>query len=459
MTAKRQWCTQAVGDLRAKTKHALAGGPFGSNLVSRDYVDKGVPVIRGCNLPDDAPFSLDNLVFVSERKADALRPNNALPGDLVFTQRGTLGQVGIIPKDSPYSRFVISQSQMKLTVDHDKAVARYLYYYFRLPSTVERINGLAISSGVPHINLDILRKLQVITPPVPIQKRIAAILSAYDELIENNKRRLTLLERLAEELYREWFVRFRFPGHEKTKLVKGVPNGWSTKKFHEIVKYYIGGGWGEDNQTTTFCEGAFVIRGTDIPDVEVGELERCPFRFHKPSSLKSRTLQPNDFVFEVSGGSKDQLLGRNVFLTDRVLRFFDAPAIAASFCKLIRFRDELVSPYFMKYFMKLYYDYDLVGIYQVQSTGISNYQFESFLKFQTIILPPDELQEEFEDKVRPLIDMRDELALANIALRRTRDILLPRLISGKVSVENLDIQFPLSMAEETKAGPGAAAHA
>ena len=97
--------------------------------------------------------------------------------------------------------------------------------------------------------------------------------------------------------------------------------------------------------------------------------------------------------------------------------------------------------------MKLYYDCDLVGTYQVQSTGISNYQFESFLKFQTIILPPDELQKQFEDTVKPMIEMRTNIALANIALRNTRDLLLPRLISGKLSVENLDIQFPPGMAE------------
>jgi len=308
----------------------------------------------------------------------------------------------------------------------------------------------AISQGTTQDNLSQgkLLSLRFRIPDYNQQRKIAAVLSAYDELIENNRRRITLLEKLAEEIYREWFVRLRFPGHEKVKQVKGVPEGWSLKRFHEIVEYYIGGGWGEDNQSASFSEPAFVIRGTDIPDVQAGEFDGCPFRFHKPSNLKSRTLQPNDFVFEVSGGSKDQLLGRNVLVTERVLKFFNSPVIAASFCKQIRFRQELVSPYFMKYFMKLYYDYNLVGIYQVQSTGISNYQFESFLKFQTIILPHDALQKQFEEKVKPMIEMRDDVALANIALRKTRDILLPRLISGKFSVENLDIQFPPGMAEE-----------
>ncbi len=309
------------------------------------------------------------------------------------------------------------------------------------------IQPIVTGVNVPHISGKQISDVKIPLPPPLIQQKIAAILSAYDELIENNQRRIALLEKMTEEIYREWFVRLRFPGYEKVKFVKGVPEGWQVKQFHEIVEYYIGGGWGEDNQSTTFSEAAFVIRGTDIPDIQAGEFEGCPYRFHKPSNLKSRTLQSGDFVFEVSGGSKDQLLGRNTFITERLLKYFNAPVIAASFCKQIRFRRELVSPYFMKYFMKLYYDYDLVGIYQIQSTGISNYQFESFLKYQTIILPPDELQKKFEDIVKPIIEIRDSISLANIELRRTRDLLLPRLISGKLSVENLDIQFPPSMEE------------
>lgn len=319
------------------------------------------------------------------------------------------------------------------------------------------VNSMVGASGRQRADARFLKKVVLKTPPPPIQRKIAAILSAYDDLIENNQRRIALLEAMAEQIYREWFVRMRFPGFEQAKFVKGVPSGWNIKPFHEIVEYYIGGGWGEDNQSTSFCDAAFVIRGTDIPAVQAGELEQCPFRFHKTSNLKSRRLQPNDFVFEVSGGSTNQLLGRNVLVTKRVLEFFGVPVIAASFCKLIRFRQEFVSPYFMKYFLKLYYDCDLVGIYQVQSTGISNYQFESFLKYQTIVLPPEELRKQFDDVVKPIIEMRDDVSLTNIELRKTRDLLLPRLMSGKLSVENLDIQFPPSMEDAVQ--PESVAHA
>ena len=206
MTPGVNWPSVPLAVLAASTKGAIVGGPFGSDLVANDYVSEGVPVVRGRNLPKAEKFSYDNLVYVSEAKADALHLNCARPGDLVFTQRGTLGQVGVIPDDSPYPRFLISQSQMRMTVDPAKAEPLYLYYYFRLPATVANIENHALQAGVPHINLGILRKLQVLAPPRAVQRKIAAILSAYDDLIENNRRRIALLEKMAEEIYREWFV-------------------------------------------------------------------------------------------------------------------------------------------------------------------------------------------------------------------------------------------------------------
>ncbi len=204
------WPLVTVDQIKAKTRYSLVGGPFGSNLVTKDYREDGVPVIRGGNVPGDKAFSFDDLVFVSEEKADQLLPNNAFPGDLVVTQRGTLGQVGLIPLDSPYPRFVISQSQMKLTVNAQIASAKFVYYYFCLPESVQHVKNQAITSGVPHINLEILKRFELPLPSLREQERIAAILSAYDDLIENNRRRIQLLEQAARLIYQEWFVRLRF---------------------------------------------------------------------------------------------------------------------------------------------------------------------------------------------------------------------------------------------------------
>ena len=138
-----EWADVSIAELQAARKWALNGGPFGSKLVSRDYVEAGVPVIRGANLPNDKRFSFEDFVFVSEEKADELLANNAHPGDVVFTQRGTLGQVGIIPEDAPFTRFVISQSQMKLTVDKARVDAMWLFHCFRDLVRQFRLNAFA----------------------------------------------------------------------------------------------------------------------------------------------------------------------------------------------------------------------------------------------------------------------------------------------------------------------------
>lgn len=102
----------------------------------------------------------------------------------------------------------------------------------------------------------------------------------------------------------------------------------------------------------------------------------------------------------------------------------------------------------MQHYLKLFYDQGLVGIFQVQSTGISNYQFESFLKYHKMLIPPDPLQGQFEEAVKPMLDLKDQLGLQNSVAIRTRDLLLPRLISGRLSVDDRDLQLPPSMQQE-----------
>ena len=123
-----KWPRVKVNSIKAAQRYSLVGGPFGSELTTRDYVEEGVPVIRGVNLPEDRLFNDDEFVYVREEKAEQLIANNAYPGDVVFTQRGTLGQVGLIPTESRFPRYVISQSQMKLTVNSEKTEAHFVYY-------------------------------------------------------------------------------------------------------------------------------------------------------------------------------------------------------------------------------------------------------------------------------------------------------------------------------------------
>ena len=192
--------------LAAEGRYSLIGGPFGSKLTGKDYVGEGIPVIRGSNLNGGRYLEEAEFVFVSEQKMrEDLFSNLAYPGDVIFTQRGTLGQIALIPRDALFDTYVISQSQMKLTVDPEKADARFVYYYFSSREAQQRILNHNSSSGVPPINLNALRNFPVPSLPVSAQTEIADILSAYDDRIENNRRRMALLEEAARLLYREWF--------------------------------------------------------------------------------------------------------------------------------------------------------------------------------------------------------------------------------------------------------------
>ena len=174
------WRSGTVQSIASNAKNAIVGGPFGSDLVSNDYVEVGVPVIRGQNMAGSRISG--DFVFVSDAKAASLESNLARPGDLIFTQRGTLGQVSIVPA-SPYDRYLISQSQMKLSVNRAIADEAFYFYVFSSELYQQIIQKNTIQTGVPHINLGILKQIPVPVPPIAEQRAIAAALGDVDGLI------------------------------------------------------------------------------------------------------------------------------------------------------------------------------------------------------------------------------------------------------------------------------------
>ncbi len=249
------WSLVQMHEIAASKKYSFVGGPFGSNLTSADYVPlPGVPVIRGVNLDGKhSRFIDDEFVFVSEEKAESLIQNMAYPGDLVFTQRGTLGQVAEVPLQARFPRYVVSQSQMKLTPNRERADSRYLYHYYRSPLGVSLLSSRIQATGVPHINLSLLKEFPVLLPPLPEQKRIAAILDKADAIRKKRQEAIRLTEELLRSAFLEMF------GDPVTN-----PKGWPVKELGELGVITTG---------STPPSSEMGMFGGDIPFITPGDLE------------------------------------------------------------------------------------------------------------------------------------------------------------------------------------------
>ena len=334
------------------------------------------------------------------------------PG-VVIGRKGTLGTVHFIQ-----SNYWPHDTTLWIK-DFKGNDPRFLNYFIQ----TLKLENFDVGSSNPTLNRNHVHKIKIIFPKnVETQKRIAAILSAYDELIENNQRRIALLEKMAEEIYREWFVRLRFPGYEKVKIVKEVPEGWQRKGLSSLGTYLNGyafepSDWG--------FEGIPIIKIKEMTGRVTAETprnsgENIPGKYHFDDDAVIFSWSATLLVLIWDQGPG--LLNQHLFKVDPI------PEVPKSFL------------YFSIKFS--------IPIFESLTTGATMQHIKrKELEVVKVNLPPVNLLNQFNVLVSPMVKQKLALTRANRNLIQTRDLLLPRLISGKLSVENLDIQFPPGMEE------------
>ncbi len=210
-------------------------------------------------------FSFANNQFITKEKDELLRKGKIQRGDLILTTRGTVGNIAYYTNHIKYENVRINSGMVILRVNKENVDASFLYQLVRSKESRTYINSFCTGCAQPQLPIKNLSQICFEIPSLSTQHRIANILSRYDSLIENYQKQIKLLEEAAQRLYKEWFVDLHFPGHENTKIVEGVPDGWEKKKLVDMVDVQYGYAF-DGKLFNSNSEGMPILRIRNIPD-------------------------------------------------------------------------------------------------------------------------------------------------------------------------------------------------
>jgi len=414
-----RWETVQIKDV---CKKVTSGG---TPLTSKEnyYFPRQIPWVKTkevnyCRITDAETYisqeGLDN------SSAKLIPANSVIVA--MYGQGDTAGRVAI-------NKIPVATNQACCNLIIDTAKADYRFIYYKLSTLYEKLVSLKNGGAQPNLNAAIIKSLEIEIPTLEVQHNIADMLSAYDDLIENNQKQIKLLEEAAQRLYKEWFVDLRFPGYENTPIVDGVPEGWEQKTVEECLAFHGNGGWGKETPTGKNTYPGKVIRGTDINDIKNGHFGDIPTRYHSDNDIKSRTLKQYDLVFELSNGNINNI-GRCLFIDDLILKNCGENTICASFCKLLRPLDELHALILYLEIQDMQMSGRMLPLKKHGANGINNFDFEGFLLHALLIPKDTDIVESLKTIMKKISIIQGEITL----LIEARDRLLPKLMSGELEV-------------------------
>ena len=393
MTRRRKWNTGKFGNVC----HVVPGYAF----KSKDWQKDGIPEIKIKNILSDNTIDVDNVDCVSESLMNEKITKYLLKdGDMIIAMTGaTAGKAGRLRSNK---QMLLNQRVAK--IDSYGADRNYIWAIISSQDYQKRFFRLADGAAQPNMSGTQIENVDIPLPPEYIQKKISSTLSIYDDFIENNNRRIKILEKMAQTIYDEWFVKFRFPGHSKVKMVElelgKIPGGWEIKTVKEVVKRLKAG--------KTLTKNKVLPEG-QIPVVDQSRSEFLGFHNDKPAHIAS---PENPIILFGDHTCKMQIMVEPFSLGPNVVPFIG--------------REGYLIPY-------LYFTVR----HLVETREYKRHWNELIIR--KIVSPKREVQSAYSDIVTTLLEEVNILRKKNLTLNRMRDILLPNLISGKIDVENMDI--------------------
>ena len=338
------------------------------------------------------------------------------PPGVATGRSGALGSVQYIPvKYWPHNTSLWVR-------DFKGNFPRYVYYFLQTLG-LEHLNS---GAAVPTLNRNDLDTLELKIHNLPTQRKIATVLSTYDDLIENNTRRIEILEEMAGAIYREWFVEFRFPGHEGVEMVESelglIPQGWEIKRLSDLVDTQ----YGYTESATDEEVGPKFVRGKDINKNSYIDWDTVPFCPIESEKYVKYQLYANDIlVIRMADPGKVAIIEKEI------------NAVFASYLIRLKLRSDCLSPYYLFYTLlgERYQDY----VYGVSTGTTRKSASAGVITGFDLVIPTDEVRSCFEIVIDSLRKALNNLLEKNTNLHQTRDLLLPKLISGEIDVSELDM--------------------
>jgi type I restriction enzyme S subunit len=370
-------------------------------IFAADYVSEGVPFYRGREITEKYRGNLDvsTELFITEEKFSAIERKFGAPkpGDLLLTSVGTLGSVYVV---KPGERFYFKDGNLTWFRHFKELDSRFLYYWLVSPLGRAELKKCTIGVAQPALTIVLLKGMEIQLPPLSVQRRVAGILSAYDVLTENSQRRIRILEAMARALYREWFVHFRFPGNEKLPRVAfplgDIPQGWQVKVVKDILARRAAG--------TVYREADVKPEGA-TPVIDQSTNELLGFHDNQADHLASAAKPIAIFGDHTC---KMQLLVEPFSVGPNVVPFTAD--------------DELPTAYVFHAVRSL-----------VQTQEYKRHWIP--LNAEEVVVADRVTKQRFALFIQPILVAQEGLRRLIRNLRRTRDLLLPRLLSGQISLE------------------------
>jgi type I restriction enzyme S subunit len=391
----------------------IIDGDRGKNYPKHaNFFDSGYCLFLNAGNVTPQGFSFETCQFITEEKDSALRKGKLQREDVVLTTRGTIGNTAYYTERIPYDNIRINSGMVIFRCKTEKILPHFLYHYLRSQQFHDQVNSLRSGVAQPQLPIRDINRILLPVPLMSTQSAITRVLSAYDDLIENNLRRIKLLEQAARELYNEWFVRFRFPGHQHIRIQNGIPEGWEKRGLKEICPDYRDSANPKDIK----------------PEMPYIGLEHMPRRsitlsnwghVGQVTSTKLRYYE-GDILF---GKIRPYFHKVGIALTDGVTSS-DAIVLRPVSNKLRCFVLLTVSS-----------NWFVAEVSQTVKEGSKMPRADwKLMQNREITVPPCVLLEDFNSHIAPLLNQLKTLTLSSQKLREARDLLLPKLMNGDIEV-------------------------